>query len=233
MSLTNFITQLGAAGVSRGPTDFGEEFGGGFYAGNIVVDGTEYFVILAPKSSGQSENVVRYTNSGPNLPSATHTLNDGPTASAAVNSSNYPAAYYCEGLSIGGFTDWYLPSRDELELCYRNLKPDTTSNRTDNRDKSSFTYPEGNDLSSDTQGINRNSNPAGSAYSSGTPSRTSITAFRTGGSEALRNDEYYWSSSANGDREIWVQFCGNGFQYNMYLENYSHHAVRAVRRVPV
>ncbi|MEE9905819.1 MAG: DUF1566 domain-containing protein [Chlorobium sp.] len=36
-------------------------------------------------------------------------------------SSNY-AAGYCNNLSAEGYTDWYLPSRDELDKLYDNLK---------------------------------------------------------------------------------------------------------------
>jgi hypothetical protein len=34
---------------------------------------------------------------------------------------NAPAAEQCEGLTDGGFTDWYLPSKDELDMMFVNL----------------------------------------------------------------------------------------------------------------
>jgi hypothetical protein len=219
-----------AAGVKKGPTEIGQAFGGGFYAGKIVEGGTEYFIIVAPKSSGESSG-KQFKTTNDAAPSATQTLNNGPAASSSMNSATYPAAQFCEGLTIGGFSDWYLPARDELELCYRNLKPTTTANNTSDRGKSSITYPEGNDLLADTMGVNRNSNPTGAAYTSGTPSQTSVTAFITGGTEAFASD-YYWSSSEFSDTAAWFQYFLNGNQYSTLSKTNSRH-VRAVRRVPV
>ena len=215
--------------ASFGPTTIGEAYGGGYYAGKIVQGGSTYYLIVAPKSSGENSSKQWKTTNDVG-PSATITLNNGPAASASMDSASYPAARFCEGLSIGGYTDWYLPSRDELELCYRNLKPTTTANNTSARSKSSYTYPEGDDVSGDTMGINRNSDPTGAAYTSSVPAQTSVTLFQTGNSEAFAAD-YYWSSSEYSATGAWFQTFDGGSQANP-LKNDSYY-VRAVRRLPV
>lgn len=215
--------------ASFGPSTIGESYGGGYYAGKIVQGGTTYNLIVAPKSSGESSG-KQYKTTNDAAPVATQTLNNGPAASSSMNSADYPAAQFCEGLTIGGFSDWYLPSRDELELCYRNLKPDTTANSTSARSKSPYTYPEGNDVTGDTMGINRNSNPNGAAYTSGSPAQTSVTAFRTGGAEAFAAVAY-WSSSEFSSTTAWWQYFSNGYQDTNGEFNSCY--VRAVRRVAV
>ena len=69
--------------------------------------------------------------------------------------ANYPAAKWIEdncnsGTGLNGFTDWYLPSRDELEIVYRMCKPDTTANYSG-------------------YGINPNAVPPTSGYTSNVP----------------------------------------------------------------
>lgn len=214
--------------ASFGP-NIGDAYAGGFYAGDIVQGGTTYRIVVAPKSSGENSS-KQWKTSNDAGPSATQTLNNGPAASSSMNSATYPAAQFCEGLSIGGFSDWYLPARDELELCYRNLKPTTDANNTSARSLSSITYPEGNDVSGDTMGINRNSDPTGAAYASGNPAQTSVTAFQTGNTEAF-DSAYYWSSSEYSSTFAWRQTFNNGTQVLNFKDDNRY--VRAVRRVAV
>jgi hypothetical protein len=106
----------------------GSAYGGGFFAGRIEQNGTIYDLVVAPKSSG--ENSSKQWKTANTSTSGTSSVIDGPTNSANMNNATHPAAQFCEGLTIGGFSDWYMPAKNELEVCYFNLKPTTDSNST-------------------------------------------------------------------------------------------------------
>jgi hypothetical protein len=211
------------------PSGIGLAYGGGFYAGKIVQGGSTYYLIVSPRASGQNTS-LRYKTDITAAPSEAQTLNNGPAASTAMNSGSYPAAQFCEALSIGGFTDWYFPARDELELCYRNLKPRTLSNSTSGREKSAITYPEGNDVSGDTMGRNRNSDPTGSGYTESSPARTTVVSFQLGEEEAFDADDYFCSTEFS-TTNAWQIAFDIGTQNNTTKS--TSRRVRACRRVKV
>jgi hypothetical protein len=235
--MSNWKKAMMAAAGSRGPTVFGEEYGGGYYAGNIMQGGVEYYIIVAPKSGGQSSSLQWYESDRVS-PAATATINNGAASSASMNISGYPAAQFCEGLSINGYTDWYLPARDELELCYRNLKPTTQANVVDTRPFRDITinnptspgYPEFDDSSGDKYGLNRSSVPSGPAYTAIDPLQTSAAIFQSGGSEAFDSVAYLTSSREN-NYQVWIQYFDTGWQDD--ASGVASHRVRAVRREPV
>jgi hypothetical protein len=49
---------------------------------------------------------------------------------AGCNEDSFPAKI-CDNLSLGGQTDWFLPSRDELNLMYKNLHTNNQGNFSD------------------------------------------------------------------------------------------------------
>ena len=120
----------------------------------------------------------------------------------------------------------YLPSRDELELCYRNLKPTNCSNDT------YFTGTLSGNLRLAT-GTNLNSIPAGAAYTETNPAQTIVTAFRAGSVEAFDANSYYWTSTEFSEYTSFslIQNFFNGNQYWYYKTNAGR--VKGVRRVPI
>lgn len=219
------------------PTSIGQSYQGGTYAGNISVGNLKYYLIISPKATG--DTLLAWKNADTLGPANTYTLNDGYMATAAMvaeaNSTVYPAAHFCWNLSIGGYDDWYMPSRDELEICYRAFKPTTENNSTGSRLDTFIVYPEG-DGGSNLQGENLTSIPNGDPYTLSNPSQTSIESFRSpDGSERLGTDANgasYISSSQESASSVWFQWVFGGEAGKQVITSKSlARRVRAVRRV--
>lgn len=194
------------------PGAIGSAYEGGYYAGQISTTGNgvaTHYLVVAPKSSGENTSKQFATYSSGSDPSS---VIDGPSNSATENNASHPAAQYCEGLTIGGYSDWYLPAINELEVCYYNLKPSTGSNNT-------------------SYGTNTNAVPSrASNYTASVPPQTSATAFKTGNSEAF-GETSYWTSTGVNTTQAYVKFFNYGAQFGSNKNSYRY--VRAVRRVAV
>ena len=192
----------------------GSALGGGFFAGQISTAGdgiANYNLVVGPKSTAQAYPKTWKTTS--TSTTGTSSVIDGPTNSSNMNNASHPAAQFCEGLTIGGYSDWYMPAKNELEVCYYNLKPTTASNET--------TY----------SGTNTNAVPSrGSNYTSGTPAQTSATDFRSTGTEYF-NSADYWTSTQYSATLAWTQSFYDGGQGQSDKGNYAR--VRAIRRIAV
>jgi len=199
------------AGNVAPPTVIGQAFGGGFYAGQIGVSGVAtHYIIVGPVASAQTTGVQWKTTA--TTTAGTTSDIDGPTNSSNMNNASHPAGQFCEGLSIGGFSDWYMPAKNELEVCYYNLKPTTTVNNT-------------------SSGINANAVPArASNYTSGDPAQTTATDFKSTGAEDFAPNGY-WSSTEFSSTDGTGNYFDVGFQFNGAKTN--TYRVRAVRRVAV
>ena len=228
------VTGAVGTGLTLNVTSVG---GSGTFADWSIM--SRYRVIVAPKASGENAGVA-IKNANTALPTACQTLTEGLRATQAMRDADtsvvYPAAHWARGLNIGGRTDWYIPARDELELCWRNLKPTTGANDTTASRPTSATpnYANGGSYgdTANTHGLNNNSAPAGAAYTSGAPAQTAASAFRTGGAEAFGyGSAYYWSSSEYSASNAWSQYWNSSNPGNQNLINKTGaYRVRAVRR---
>lgn len=205
---------------SFGPPSIGSAYEGGFYVGQISTsaDGVAtHNLIVAPLSTGQSTKQWKNANSA--TPGANSDI-DGPQNTADMvadgNSTVYPAAHFCNDAVIGGFSDWYMPARNELEICYYNLKPTTTNNSTGGP---------GNPNAVPSRATGYTNSPR-------VPDQTSAADFQSGGAEAFAAN-VYWSSTELSTYTNYARmiFFGNGGQSNP--SKTSSYLVRAVRRVAV
>ena len=192
--------QMQAVGQSIWPSPplvIGDAYGGGYYAGQISTAGNsiaDYNLVVGPVASAESSKLWKNANTV--TPGADSVINGPQNTTDMVadgNSTVYPAAHFCNDLVTGGYSDWYMPAKNELEVCYYNLKPSTGSNNT-------------------SSGINANAVPArASNYTSGTPAQTSATNFRDTGAEYF-DTSIYWSSTELSVTFGRTQRFGDGYQ---------------------
>jgi hypothetical protein len=196
----------------------GDAFEGGFFAGLIshTDDGVAtHALIVAPAATGASGTGYTITTNLQWKTTTTTTAGttspfDGAANSANMNNADHPAAQFCEGLSIGGYSDWYLPARYELDIAYENLKPTTASNDT-------------------SWGINPYSVPERTVNrTAGAPAQTSVAAFQSGGAEAFVAGDH-WSSTEDSSTNAWVLTFAFGLQVSSGKD--VNRRVRAFRKL--
>lgn len=220
--------------------EVGGELGGGYFAGQINDGGIIYNIILAPKVSGGLEGQkggavaekIQYKEV------ATGTAGDaknqtygGPIAETGIAYGVYPLFNWLidptgpnagsfdlanggagGGTGIGGFNDWYIPAKNELEILYRNLKPDATPNST-------------------IWGANPDAVPPTGNYTAGDPAQTTVALFQSGGGEDFATDTYYWSATEAPNASS-AQFQNFSDGYQNYSSKVDPYYARAIRRFP-
>lgn len=201
------------------PQEFGESFDGGYYAGLYSSTGNgvpTHFLVVSPKGTG--ETTLAWDPDTANAAGSTST-NNGLTNSNNINDSSHPAAQFCRGLTIGGYTDWYLPSWYELQTIYNCLKPFFDNNKT----------------STGSNGVVPGVNPYAviphsNVYNAVIPGQTNNSIFRNTGAQKFNDDNYYWTSTQITSTKARVVDFYNGGTYDDWKD--SGYYVRAVRKVP-
>ncbi|MCY1360080.1 hypothetical protein D9M68_580380 [compost metagenome] len=183
---------------------------GGYYAGLLTLQGETYALIVSPKAQGELEE-AKWGEYGQDLAGA-RSYNDGLANTQAMAEAGSDLARWMLGLEISGFTDWYLPSRDELEVVYRNLKPTSADN---------YGW---------RAGENPSSVPPSHPYTADTPKQTQVQAFADGGAEAFE-EAWYWASTQSSPYVAWIQHFDGGDQD--YGRKALETRARAVRRFRV
>tara|TARA_R110002050_G_C8889029_1_gene509335 strand:+ start:361 stop:1029 length:669 start_codon:yes stop_codon:yes gene_type:complete len=222
MSIIGSNILAGASGLPTGPA-IGDSYEGGYFAGYIshTSNGVAtHALIVAPAATGAT-GAGYTTTTMLQWRTANNTLSGTNDYDGAINTalmvantiSEFPAGNFCNGLTINGYSDWYLPARYELDIAYYNLKPTTSSNHT-------------------SWGINNYSVPKRTAnYTSGNPTQTSVTAFQSGGAEAF-SDSFHWSSTDFAPCCAWIAFFNTGM-LNDYNKSQGTARVRAFRKIAV
>jgi len=199
----------------------GDSLEGGLFAGYIshTADGVPtHALIVAPRATGASgtgytiTTMLQWKTSGTTTAGTTSSFDGAANTAAMVTAgiNNHPAANFCVDLSIGGYSDWYLPARYELDIAYYHLKPTTGSNNT-------------------SWGINDYSVPKRTANNTaGDPAQTSVTAFKDTGSEPFVAANH-WSSTESSSTNALIVVFNTGGQSNLSKTNSTR--VRAFRKL--
>jgi hypothetical protein len=187
----------------------GQPLNGGFFAGLINSDGAVIAIIVAPKAQGTGK--FSWGKYGEEIEGANSSHN-GQTNTAELVKHNNPMATWATQLNIAGFADWYIPSPDELETIYRNLKPTDQKNYCGWRD-----------------GVNPSAIELADRYdyTKELPAQTTVEIFQKDGSESL-DPVWHWTSRQSSAGTAWGQNFGDGDQIILYKG--IELAVRAVRR---
>jgi len=114
-------TAVIASNVVLNVGDTGPAGGIIFYDKGSVSDGWRY---LEAAPNDQSAGIQWYNGNYIDIKTGTAvgTGRANTEAIIAAQGSGSYAATLCKNLRIGGFSDWFLPSKDELNLMYTNLK---------------------------------------------------------------------------------------------------------------
>jgi hypothetical protein len=99
------------------PSTYGAGFAGGYYAGLVTVDNTDYAIVLAPKSLGETSTALTSDNGQ----AWGTSLVDSATNTDALL-PNGVSAPWVKNLVINGYNDWKIPAKTVLETIAANLR---------------------------------------------------------------------------------------------------------------
>lgn len=207
--------------VAIPPTVLGQVWRGGYYGGILCANGggtPTHYLVISDKTVGFAQSLQFCTN---NTASPPTNRTNGPTNTTTMATAGiYPAASFCENLTSGGYTDWYMPAVDELQILYVNLKPGTTLNVTNS-------------------GYNANSYPVRSTnYTTTVPAQTAVTLFKAGAAQAFPateppDNQYGNAQMRSSTGSTGVSLCVNSFtgEVTPQTSTDNNKSVRAIRRV--
>lgn len=183
MDPTSFRMFMASPVISAAEPAIGDAYEGGFFAGYISHTANSvatHRLILSPKSSGESSSNLKIEDPVSTLSGMS--AYDGVTNTGILSATgNSDAADFVTGLSIGGYSDWYIGTLVEMQIVYFHLKPATWTNWA-GRGTNAYQVPER------TTDWDSTSSPGAD------PAQTTLTDFQTGGGEDL-STAFHWTSS--------------------------------------
>lgn len=193
--------------------DIGSVYQGGYMGGQMSTTQNgvaTHNIIVAPLATGGGTMVWKTSNTVSTNPDGYN----GYANSVSLYTAGHTAAIFCRNLTIGGYTDWYMPSMQEIEILYWNLKPTTAGHNP--------TIWPGNNIAVP----NRSTLTTYATH----PGQTTVALFQSGGAQAFTAD-YHWTSNNWGD--TWGRYTSflDGFAWGGTKS--TSLKVRAIRKVVV
>ncbi|MFA6204428.1 MAG: DUF1566 domain-containing protein [Gallionella sp.] len=186
---------------------------GGFFAGAYLLNGQRRALIVSTKKIGISLKGAWHEEEI-DVPGA-NSYNDGMANTLAMAEAGSGLARTTLDFEIDGQKDFYIPSQDELEICYRAFKPTTEQN---------WCYAR--------SGINLSAAVPTYPYTPDFPVQTLLDAFKKGGEEAFEED-WYWTSTQHAANSSYA-WCQNFYNGDQNVNNKSSECrARAVRSQPI
>jgi hypothetical protein len=179
---------------------------GGFFAGLVNINGQTKGIIVAPKATGECKG--QWAKSDDLIEGATCPV-DGQQNTLDMIAAETTLGKWVKSLNIAGFTDWHIPSRDQLEIIYRAFKPTSDEN---------WAY----------SGVNISSVPPHNLYTNENPKQCELAEFKEGGEEAF-DTTWYWTSTQVGEASAWIQTFLTGYQDDGWKDGTTR--ARAVRTI--
>lgn len=102
------------------PTTPGVSWGGGIYMGRAVIGLAVFAIVLAPKSEGEFVDRQWHDDSEDRVEGALSYF-DGLANTDAMVAAGSQLAKDVRDLRIGGYDDWFLPSRQDALVIMGNL----------------------------------------------------------------------------------------------------------------
>jgi hypothetical protein len=195
------------------PPTIGTAYQGGYMGGQISTTQNgvaTHNIVVSPLATGGGTMQWKTSNTVSTNPDGY----DGYANSVALYTAGHTAAIFCRDLTIGGYTDWYLPSMQEIEILYWNLKPTTAGHNSTIWPYNNIAVPNRVSLSTyDTH-----------------PGQTTAALFQSGGAQAFAADNH-WTSNNWGD--TWGRYTSFSDGFAWGATKTTSNPVRAIRKVVV